>query len=320
MVGYAAAQTATAGKPPTGLMGETHTGEAPVPHTGETPVPRAVPRAALPAHYHADDIAGAAAAVAASGRDMVLSLSPGDHASVAMAQHMRGHVAMARISPDFWDTWPELARQFDLCPAWAPYVGRGFWPDADMLPMGMIGLRHVGRAGPDRMTRFTPDEQRLMMTLWAIFRSPLFFGGDMTRLDPATRALLTNPEVLAVNQTSANNRQLFRRGDHVAWIADAICVAGIPLGGSKGLPACAEGASPVWVSPSPAKYLALFNLSDTGPADIAVALDELGLSASARADAVSVRDLWTGEDLGQAVAVLLPVPAHGARLVQISPA
>ena len=53
------------------------------------------------------------------------------------------------------------------------------------------------------LTRFTHDEQRTMMTLWVIARSPLILGADMTKLDEATLALLTNDEVLAVNQNSA---------------------------------------------------------------------------------------------------------------------
>ncbi len=58
------------------------------------------------------------------------------------------------------------------------------------------------------------------MTLWSIARSPLIFGGDMTKLDDFTLSLITNPEVIAVDQASANNRQLFRRDGSVAWVAD----------------------------------------------------------------------------------------------------
>ena len=71
-----------------------------------------------------------------------------------------------------------------------------------------------------RTTQFTPDEQRTMMTLWSIARSPLMLGGDMTKLDDVTLALLTNDEVLAVNQASEGNRQLFEQDDLIAWVAD----------------------------------------------------------------------------------------------------
>src|SRR3546814_10712508 len=88
----------------------------------------------------------------------------------------------------------------------------GAWPDADMLPLGLLALG-------ERRTRFTPDEQRTMMTLWAIARSPLIMGGDLRALDPATLALLTNPEVIAVDQTSEDGHQLFREGNRVGWAA-----------------------------------------------------------------------------------------------------
>src|SRR3546814_13119000 len=81
-----------------------------------------------------------------------------------------------------------------------------------MLPLGLLALG-------ERRTRFTPDEQRTMMTLWAIARSPLIMGGDLRALDPATLALLTNPEVIAVDQTSEDGHQLFREGNRVGWAA-----------------------------------------------------------------------------------------------------
>src|SRR3546814_12688461 len=81
-----------------------------------------------------------------------------------------------------------------------------------MLPLGLLALG-------ERLTRFTPDEQRTMMTLWAIARSPLIMGGDLRALDPTTLALLTNPEVIAVDQTSEDGHQLFREGNRVGWAA-----------------------------------------------------------------------------------------------------
>jgi hypothetical protein len=80
-----------------------------------------------------------------------------------------------------------------------------------MLPLGMVG---------DRPTRFTRDEQITLMSLWAIARSPLMHGGDMTRTDDFTRSLLTNDEVIAVNQRSVRNRPLFNRDELIAWAAD----------------------------------------------------------------------------------------------------
>lgn len=150
-------------------------------------------------------------AIDACGRAMVLSLSPGD-TPVEKGAHVMRHANMWRISDDFWDRWPPLYGMFGRLDKWTPYRTSGAWPDADMLPFGIVEF--------DRATRFTHDEQQLCMTLWCIARSPLILGADMTRMDDFTLALLTNPEVLAVNQASTNNRQFSREDDLIVWTAD----------------------------------------------------------------------------------------------------
>jgi hypothetical protein len=181
-----------------------------------------------PYHDHQSEIEAIRRAIDASGRPIVLSLSPGE-TPLDAAAHVAAHANLWRISDDFWDRWLPLRQQFDRLAAWNPFRVPGAWPDADMLPLGVINLGQ-------RTTRFTPDEQRTLLTLWSIARSPLMHGGDMTKTDAATLALLTNDEVLAVNQHSTNNRPLFNRDDLIAWTAD--------------------------VPDSPDKYLALFNARD----------------------------------------------------------
>src|SRR3546814_9948798 len=110
---------------------------------------------------------------------------------------------MWRISDDFWDQWPLLLAQFERLANWAPHRRYGAWPDADMLPLGLLALG-------ERRTRFTPDEQRTMMTLWAIDRSALIIGGDLRALDPATLALLTKIGRAHV-RTPVTNQQLVCR-------------------------------------------------------------------------------------------------------------
>jgi len=145
------------------------------------------------------------------GRPIVLSLSPGD-TPIEQGDHVMQHANMWRISDDFWDRWPPLYGMFGRLDKWTPYRTTGAWPDADMLPFGIVEF--------DRETRFTEDELKLCMTLWCIARSPLILGSDMTRMDAFTTELLTNPEVLAVNQASGNNRQLCREDDLIVWTAD----------------------------------------------------------------------------------------------------
>ena len=167
-------------------------------------------------------------AIDKTNRPIVLSLSPGA-TPLERGQHVAQHANLWRIADDFWDRWPLLYEMFTLLDRWTPYRQRGAWPDADMLPLGVIKF--------DQPTNFTLDEQRTCMTLWCVARSPLIFGGDMTKLDRYTLDLLTNPEVLAVNQASSNNRQLARNCSRVIWVADA--------------------------PDSPDKYVALFNVQNT---------------------------------------------------------
>jgi hypothetical protein len=151
-------------------------------------------------------------AIDATGRPMVLSLSPGE-TDFAAASHVREHANLWRISDDFWDRWLALRDQFARLERWNSCRKTGAWPDADMLPLGTLVL---GK----RTTRFTPDEQVTLMTLWSIARSPLMHGGDMTKTDPFTLSLLTNDEVLAVNQKSLGNRPVFDHDGLIAWCAE----------------------------------------------------------------------------------------------------
>ncbi|TFZ65577.1 Melibiase subfamily [Hymenobacter sp. UV11] len=167
--------------------------------------------------YHTAEIELIRKAIDRTGRKIVFSMSPGE-TPIADAKHAQQHANMWRTVGDFWDSWEQLKEHFAVCARWAPFIMTGAWPDADMLPLGRLGIR--AERGDDRQTRFTPDEQRTLMTLWSIFRSPLMFGGDLPSNTPATLALLTNPRVLAVNKASAHNRQLFRHGDLVGWVAD----------------------------------------------------------------------------------------------------
>ena len=167
--------------------------------------------------YHAPEIEAIRRAIDKTGRPMVLSTSPGE-TPLSAGEHIERHANMWRISDDFWDDWPALFAQFKRLDDWTPNRGAGHFPDADMLPLGAV--RQVPGMAGGAWTRFTKDEQLTMMSLWAMARSPLMMGGDMTKNDEWTLSLLTNPQVLAVNQNSRRNRQLFNRDGLIAWIAD----------------------------------------------------------------------------------------------------
>jgi hypothetical protein len=163
------------------------------------------------AAIHKAEIEAIRKAIDNSGRPMVLSLSPGA-TPINVGAHVMNHANLWRITDDFWDRWGLLQAMFERLDTWTPYRGPGHFPDADMLPIGIIEF--------NRRTKFTKDEQYTLMSLWAIGRSPLIFGGDMTRLDDFTKEMLTNPEMLEVNQKSTNNRQVSREHNLVVWTAD----------------------------------------------------------------------------------------------------
>jgi hypothetical protein len=231
-----------------------------------------------PYHEHEREVEAVRSAIDHSGRPIVLSLSPGE-TPLDAADHVSRHANLWRISDDFWDNWKSLEEQFVRLENWNPHRTPGAWPDADMLPLGVLEL---GR----RSTQFTHDEQVTVMTLWSIARSPLMFGGDMTKMDAFTLSLLTNDGVIEVDQHSSNNRPLFDRGGLIAWAADA------------------TGTSE--------KYLAVFNATAVA-ARMPVRLADLGFKG-----AVTVHDLWRDSVLRQEGGEFAPyVPAHGAALYRV---
>ena len=156
------------------------------------------------------------AAIARSGREMVLSLSPGP-APLNEAAHLSEFADMWRMSGDFWDRSDALDHMFDLCRDWFPYVGEGHWPDCDMIPLGVLQVNDPNPQYRARKSRFTPNEQKTVMTLWSMFRSPLIFGGELTMLDDATLRLITNDRLIAIDQRSSGNRPLVSDPDKALW-------------------------------------------------------------------------------------------------------
>jgi len=234
--------------------------------------------------YHLQEIEAIRSAIDKSGRPIVFSTSPGA-TPVGLGGHVMQHANQWRISDDFWDNWTALYEQFLRLDNWTPYRGPGYFPDGDMLPLGKISGGSTNATG--RSTYFTTNEQYTLMSLWAIARSPLILGADLTQMDPFTLSLLTNDEVIAVNQYSLHNRQLFRTNDLIAWTADA------------------EGSTN--------KYLALINAT-ANTTNISVNLFLLGFT-----NACAIRSLWDGTELGNFNLTFSPsLPSHGAALYRLS--
>lgn len=234
--------------------------------------------------YSAWEIEMIRKAIDKCGRPIVFSTSPGA-TEFRHADHVKTNATMWRISGDFWDEWKKLDHQFDLIAQWQGTGRPGHWPDADMIPFGHLGIRCWTNAR-ERQTRFTKDEQRTLMSLWAIEPSPLMLGMNLPDNDAWTLSLLTNDEVIAVNQD--------------------------PLG----KPACrvsVPGASPeIWTRELASGSLAVGFFNRTGqPLKINYSWSELGFNAPPR-----VRDLWAQKDLAGQKVFIIELPPHGSVLLQ----
>ncbi len=234
--------------------------------------------------YHMGEVELIRKAIDKTGRDIVLSLSPG-RASLKSAAHLMAHANLWRMSDDFWDTWPQLREAFDLCRDWQNLRADGAWPDCDMLTVGKIGIRSNG--GP-RMTNFTPDEQKTHIALWCVFRSPMFIGCEMTENDPFTLSLLTNEGLLRILNHSRANRELYRDEDGaIVWYAED-----------------EDGET---------KYLAQFNTGEA-PREISTPADFFGMGK------IHATELYTGAEADALGGVVSRVPRHGVCIYKINSA
>ncbi len=167
-----------------------------------------------------------------------------------------------RTTGDIVDTWGRMSGIGFGQHERSPFAMPGQWNDPDMLVLGRVGW------GPHlRDSRLTPTEQYTHMSLWCLLSAPLLLGCDLTQLDDFTLNLLTNDEVLAVNQDPLGRqaRRIDKQGPQEIW--------------SK---AMADGSLAV----------GLFNRGEL-PVDVKVTWQQLGLDGPQR-----TRDLWRQQDLG----------------------
>lgn len=236
--------------------------------------------------YHTAEIEAVRRAIDRCGRQMVLSLSPGE-TPIADAVHVAAHANMWRVSGDFWDDWGALLHEFDLGERWVGYSSPGAWPDADMLPLGRlsVGDRSVGK---DRRTRFSRNEQVTLLTLWCLLRSPLMVDANLPDLDEWTVRLLTNPNLLGLDQTwdGARARRVQHDANQETWLRRS-----------------GDGS---WV-------LALFNLDDEED-KLSATWSSLGLKGS-----YTAKNLWTGRSLGRLRGtVSASLPGHAPLLIRLT--
>jgi hypothetical protein len=236
-------------------------------------------------------------AIDQTGRKMVLSLSGGE-APVSEQEHLTQNANMWRISGDFWDGWKYLKKQFDLLSNWQMFDVPGSWPDADMIPFGK--LRKTGcdpwvaslfgkksNEVTDEYSRLTDTEKQTLMTFWCIVQSPLMLGGYLPENDDITMELISNAEVIAVNQKAIHRRELRNENGLVVWTSEE--------------------------PKTDAKYVAMFNLNEGKAQKISVSWKELGLHGQCK-----VRNLWGKNLIGEySNEYTAQVEAHGCVLLEI---
>ncbi|GAB2553419.1 X2-like carbohydrate binding domain-containing protein [Kribbella endophytica] len=172
--------------------------------------------------------------------------------------------------------WPNISRLFPKLADWWRHGGPGGWNDLDSL--------NVGNGAMDGLTQ---DERRTAATLWAVSSAPFYIGNDMTKLDQFGIDLLTNTEVIAVNQAGRPARPVSTTTDQQVWYS---------------------------LNADNTYTIALFNLGGAA-SSVTANWSDLGLSGSS-----TVRDLWAKQNLGSfGTGFSATVPAHGVRLLKVTP-
>ncbi len=220
-------------------------------------------------------------ALRSTGRDIILSLS--NAAEFAQTAEWARLANAWRTTHDIIDTWASMSGIGFTQDRWAPHAGPGHWNDPDMLVVGRVGW------GNPKPTRLSGDEQYTHISLWCLLSAPLLIGCDLEQLDEFTVSLLTNDEVLEINQ-DAMGKQATAVARGLDWVVYAK-----PL----------EDGS----------YAAgLFNLAFV-PQPIVARWSDLRLAGSQR-----VRDLWRQQELGTfETGYRAQVPPHGVVLVRLCP-
>jgi hypothetical protein len=246
--------------------------------------------------YRITEIRMIAAAIKETGRPIVLSLSPGP-TQLEHAAEVGKLSNMWRIADDIWDGWEFKGQQwpngllsaFDNLAKWAPYNKPGNWPDADMLPWGYLGP--TPGWGKPRQSALNQDEQRTQFTLWAIARTPMILGANLTKLDDFTRSLLVNKEVIRISQTAVESQELATYPEDPLrprlWRART-------------------------AGPHPETFIAVFNLKPE-PLTRDIPWSSFRLTEKPH----GTFDIWSKKQIPPAKSLHVEIPAHGCALFRV---
>lgn len=199
----------------------------------------------------------------------------------------------AKVGGQSWrtagDLGVELNRVFQVALAnceHAAWQKPGAWNDPDYIQIGWIG--NARKYGEDKPCPFTPNEQYSFMSLWCLMSAPLFYSGDLAKMDDFTLNVLCNPEVIGIDQDPLGQcAKVVFAGDGTFFMLKDLA------NGDHALGMCNEGDA---------------------PADLTATWSALGVPDNQR-----VRDLWREKDLGvYSDSFSARVPAHGVVLVRLS--
>ena len=255
--------------------------------------------------YRPTEIKQIAEAIRKTGRPIVLSLSPGP-TQLEHAAEVAELAQMWRITNDHWDAWTfprksgddeypfGLRDEFDRMAKWFVYAKPGNWPDADMLPWGSL-TPHPGMGEP-RQSRLTHDEQRTELTLWAIARSPLILGANLTKLDDFTRSLISNQSILFMNQNVTYSHPVDLTSLGAGFENARVWRATINAPGARNY----------------AEFFGFFNLDDK-PVTLRASWTQLGLDGKKHL----AQNMWSESGFKESKEVTVTLPAHGSTVYEI---
>jgi alpha-galactosidase len=209
-----------------------------------------------------------------------------------------------RTTGDIRDSWWSLARIGFTQDKWTQYARAGHWNDPDMLVVG-----YVGWSKNLHPSNLTPDEQYTHISLWSLLSAPLLIGCPIERMDPFTLSLLTNDEVLAVNQDSIGKSAMLvsKQGPEVT----------IERKDRPNNPPAKLIQGQVWAKEleDGSHAVGLFNVGD---AEMKVVANFSDVKANGKQ---VVRDLWRQKDIGTLDDKFeATVPPHGVVLVRLTAA
>jgi len=249
--------------------------------------------------YSPPDLDAMAKAIAQSGNPhMLLDATEGDY-TIAIADSIVKNTTQWEYTPDIensggtfnYTSYGNVALRFNSTALWQPYVGPGNFQDLDSVEIGNGSAPGIG----GRVNGISVDGRKTLLSLWSLASSPLIIGPDLTRLDPVDKDLLTNPDMLAVDQ------------DGIA----ASRIAGGAYTTSSTFQVFAKK------EPNGDAVVGLFNTTNEAPESVTTTAAAIGLPASA--SGYRVTDLWTHRTSETAGTIGASVPPQGVAFYRVTP-